>query len=150
MKRSIPNLFGLLLAGALAACGSKDDDTAASNAVFVPSKNNVFHASVEWPEALKAGQGIDNKAVVTILKADDSVPSEVELTAFHPRMPAHGHGTNEGTQKITARTDTPNVFDVTGIVFIMAGETATWVTDLVAKVDGETDEVQIPISREVE
>lgn len=149
MKFLKSKLFGLLTMGALVACGS-DDSNASSSTEYVPSKNGVFLAKVEWPEPLKAGPGVNNQAIVTIVKADGQTPGEVTFSEFHPRMPAHGHGTNETDQQIAPRTDATNVFDVTGIMFVMAGEATTWVTDVVATVDGQTDQAEVPISRDVE
>lgn len=129
-------------------CGSTSNDSSNKQPTSEDAKaseNSVFNASMTWNEPLKASKTETMSGVLTITKKDGSVPSTVEITGFHPEMPAMGHGTSEQSQEITLVDGTTNKFNVTGVIFIMGGGAGDWVVKIEATVDGAADTATLPV-----
>jgi hypothetical protein len=141
----------LVLMLATVACGARDgsrDDATSPSIGEADSENGVFRASLSWqPASLKAGNGTSNTGHVAITAlSGEPLSGDVELTGFHPEMPAMGHGTNEDDQRIETDGTAPGRFVVTGVHFSMAGGEGEWVVKLYASVEGKEDLARVALA----
>ena len=145
----------ILMASLLTAvsCGSsnggkdknRNDKSNEALAGFSLSKAKIFQVKAEWAMPLKAGGNGDNSVLLTFLDSAGAPGVSTKLLAFHPRMPAMGHGTDESTQVILNAEATPNVVTVSGIYFNMGGSAGEWVVDLNVEIDDTVDISQLSV-----
>ena len=112
------------------------------------SLSNVFYSKLKWTSSLISGESTSS-VEIQILNTDQSdLTTTSQLNEFHLSMPAMGHGTPEEDQKIT--DDGNNIYTVSGIHFMMAGDAGSWSAAVTATVDGRQDVAHITIQRPVE
>ena len=133
----------------LAACGHRTSTGDGQTGTYIAASNSVFKIKIDWIGALSSAKTANNQAKMTFLTGAGAIAAPVIVSGFHPRMPAHGHGTIETNQRLTQSADEPNVFFATGVEFIMAGAANMWVIDVEATVDGGSDSATVPIPVEV-
>lgn len=144
-------IYFTMLAIVLSGCGpftkAKSAGSSPDKIGEAKSENGTYLATISWdPAQLKGGNSVNNTALVVVQGPTNvSLTGDVQLTAFHPEMPAMGHGTNEADQVITPKVGEVGHFVVSGVHFSMAGSEGEWVVAMTVSINGTPDVAKVPL-----
>ncbi len=156
-------IFFISFYGMMMACGSSKSsspqgptpalDAAGENhekeggdELRVSSTKGLFQVEVNWSPNLVAGT-IENSALVHFHNpAGDHIPAV--LKRFKLYMTTMGHGSIKENE-LTLTEEEPGHWLVKNIYFSMPGASTSWVVDIEAELEGQTDTARVVIDAEV-